>query len=58
MSSALRRKFRLVHTPMRSSMCNRNRIGPKIDPCGTPHSILKKDVVVLFIYTYLIRLDR
>ena len=51
MSSALRRKFRLVHTPMRSSMCNRNRIGPKIDPCGTPHSILKKDVVVLFIYT-------
>ena len=24
------------------------RIGPKIDPCGTPHSVLKKDDEVLF----------
>ena len=24
-------------------MYNMKRIGPKIDPCGTPHSILKKD---------------
>ena len=30
-------------------MYNRKRIGPKIDPCGAPHSILKKDDEVLFI---------
>ena len=30
-------------------MNNMKRIGPKIDPCGTPHSILKKDDGVLFI---------
>ena len=24
-------------------MYNMKRIGPKIDPCGTPHSVLKKD---------------
>ena len=32
-------------------MHNRKRIGPKIDPCGTPHSILKNDDEVLFIDT-------
>ena len=32
-------------------MHNRKRIGPKIAPCGTPHSIRKKDDVVLFIET-------
>ena len=30
-------------------MHNRKRMGPKIDPCRTPHSILKKDDEVLFI---------
>ena len=30
-------------------MHNRNRIGPKIYPCGTPHTILKKYDEVLFI---------
>ena len=30
---------------------NFNRIGPRIDTCGTPHSIPKKDDVVLFIDT-------
>ena len=35
----------------RSSMYNRKIIGPKIDPCGTPYSIPKKDGVVLFIDT-------
>ena len=32
-------------------MYNMKRIGPKIDPCGTPHSIHKKDDKVLFIDT-------
>ena len=32
-------------------MYNMKIIGPKIDPCGTPHSILKKDDEVLFIDT-------
>ena len=32
-------------------MHNRKRIGPKIDPCGTPHSITKNDDEVLFIDT-------
>ena len=31
-------------------MYNMKRIGPKIYPCGNPHSILKKDDDVLFIY--------
>ena len=30
-------------------MYNMKIIGPKIDICGTPHSILKKDDEVLFI---------
>ena len=32
-------------------MYNMKRIGPKIDPCLTPHYILKKDDEVLFIDT-------
>ena len=32
-------------------MYNMKGIGLKIDPCGTPHSILKKDDEVLFIDT-------
>ena len=39
-------------------MYNMKRIGPKIDPCGTSHSILKKDYEVLFIDTNLYRLDK
>ena len=30
-------------------MYNIKIIGPKIDPCGTPHTILRKDDEVLFI---------
>ena len=30
-------------------MFNRKRIGPIIDPCGTPHSIRKKYDEVLFV---------
>ena len=32
-------------------MHNGKRIVPKVDPCGTPHSILKKGDEVLFIYS-------
>ena len=32
-------------------MYNRKITGPKIDPCGTPYSILMKDDEVLFIDT-------
>ena len=32
-------------------MHNRKRIRPKINPCGTLHSVLKKDGEVLFIDT-------
>ena len=32
-------------------MHNRKRIGPKIEPCGTPRSILKNHDEVLFIDT-------
>ena len=32
-------------------MYNRKRIGHKIDPCGTPHSIPKKNDVASFIDT-------
>ena len=39
-------------------MCNMRRIGSKIDPCGTPHSIHKKDDETLFIDTYRYRLDK
>ena len=47
-SSEGRRNLSLVLTLGRSLMHNWKRIGPKIDPCGTPHSILKKDYEVLF----------
>ena len=43
--------FNLVLTLGRSLMHNMIRIGLKIDPCGTPNSILKKDDEVLFIDT-------
>ena len=35
-------------------MHNRKGIGPKTDPCGTPHSIPKKDdEVIFFIQIYI-----
>ena len=39
-------------------MHNRKRICPKVDPCGTPHSIPKEDDEVLYMDTNCYRLDR
>jgi hypothetical protein len=49
-SSAKRSEKRFVHFG-RSFIYIRKRIGPRMEPCGTPLSIFSKELEILFIET-------
>ena len=53
MSSANDRRFNSVELDR-----NRNKIGPRIEPCGTPHVIYSSEDLCSLTSVYCFRLER
>ena len=57
MSSANDRRFNSVELDM-SLILIRNKIGPRIEPCGTPHVISLSEDLCSLTWVYCFQLER